>query len=81
MYYPECRFRVVDKLEKIMTRQILIDSIGFCGYHEDKKRYTRLIIENRISLPIAQEAYRQGIAKKRAGWKCECFECKKLSNL
>lgn len=60
-----------------MKRQTVIDLIGVAGYHNDKSRYTRLLIENRISLANAQKAYSDGIKAKEAGVKCACYDCNK----
>lgn len=60
-----------------MKRADALTHIRIAGFHGDKKAFTRLYVENRVSYPAAQEAYRQGIRQKEAGVRCDCFECKK----
>ena len=59
-----------------MKRHTIIDMIGFAGYHNDRKAYTRLFIENRINNITASNAYRYGELAREKGLKCECYECK-----
>ena len=47
------------------------------GYHEDKQRFTRLVIERRCaSYQALNEAWRIGVKQKQAGMKCSCYSCK-----
>jgi len=48
-----------------MTRKELIICLKACGAQNDKTRFTRLYIENRISLSIANQAWRDGLALRR----------------
>ena len=59
-----------------MTRKDVLTSIRIAGYHGDQRRFTRLLIENRISANAAGAAYRQGEKQKQGGMKCACFFCK-----
>ncbi len=59
-----------------MKREVLTTLIRVAGYHDDRATFTRLYIENRISKPKADEAYRSGRQAKAAGVRCDCHECK-----
>jgi hypothetical protein len=48
----------------------------FAGYHGDASTWTRLYVEHRISLTVAREHYRKGIAAKDRGIPCNCTDCK-----
>lgn len=48
-----------------MTRKDLLICLKDCGAQNDKGRFTRLYIENRISLSVANQAWRDGLALRR----------------
>lgn len=62
-----------------MTRKDALLVCKVAGYHQDRATFTRVYIENRISRPAADEAWRSGMAAKRAGIPCVCAECKAKS--
>jgi hypothetical protein len=45
------------------------------GYHDDKARFTRLVVESRVRRQLLDEAWRTGIKQKRGGMKCACLDC------
>lgn len=58
-----------------MKRNDLINAIKFAGYHSDARTFTRLTIENRISIIAAGQAYARGIEARKAGQRCGCGDC------
>ena len=46
--------------EKFTTRQKIMRAMKAAGASNDKQAFTRLYIENRISLQAANEAWREG---------------------
>jgi hypothetical protein len=59
-----------------MTRIQATTYLRIAGYHDDRAAFTRLYVENRISLPAAKEAYRSGQQAKKVGVRCDCNDCK-----
>lgn len=49
-----------------MKRNDLTNALKFAGYHADAKAFTRLTIENRISIIAAGQAYARGIEARKA---------------
>lgn len=60
-----------------MKRKDAIELIKFCGYHGDKARATRILIDARISMTAWQKAYRDGQRAKQLGIPCNCADCQK----
>jgi len=60
-----------------MTRKLVIAHIVYAGYHNDTGSMIQLYAENRISYPVAQEAFRKGQSLRKSGMKCTCAECQK----
>lgn len=58
-------------------RNDIIRQIRYAGYHEDRARFTRLYIENRISLTVAHREYNTGRRMRENGIPCGCAECQK----
>lgn len=63
-----------------MTRQpskraLALERLKYAGYHGDTAALVRLYVQNRISYPVAQEAYRRGQNAKIFGVKCTCSAC------
>lgn len=58
-----------------MKREYLLAYLRVAGYHEDRATFTRLYIENRISRPAAEDAFRAGRQAKVRGVRCDCHEC------
>lgn len=56
-------------------RQVAINGMRFAGYHDDKRAFTRLLIESRVSRAVANEAWQYGVAAKRNGMPCGCADC------
>jgi hypothetical protein len=57
-------------------KEITLASCKVAGYHNDMKSFTRVYVESRLSLVVAQEAYNQGIKLRESGMKCTCSKCK-----
>jgi hypothetical protein len=58
-----------------MKRADLLGALKFAGYHGDSAAWTRLTIENRISITAAGQAYARGIEARKAGMACGCSDC------
>ncbi len=58
-----------------MKRNDLLGLLKYAGYHADRAGWTRLTIENRISIVTAGQAYARGIEARQAGVKCGCVDC------
>jgi len=58
-------------------RENVLGWIRIAGYHDDKRRFTRLLIENRISRKAADEAWQQGQKQRVNGVPCGCYDCNK----
>lgn len=58
-----------------MKRKDLTALLTFAGYHADSSAFTRLLVENRISIAAAREHYSAGASARRAGVRCGCSEC------
>jgi hypothetical protein len=59
-----------------MKREHVITALRVAGYHADTARFTRLLIEERISKPAAKEAYAAGQRARAQGVRCDCHDCK-----
>jgi hypothetical protein len=59
-----------------MTRKDALVALQVAGYHADRKTFARIYVENRISLTVAQEAWKQGERQKQKGMPCRCVTCK-----
>lgn len=58
-----------------MKRKDLLAHLRVAGYHADTHAFTRLTVENRISIPAAREAYMVGVGQ-RGVTRCDCAACK-----
>jgi hypothetical protein len=58
-------------------RENVLSWMRIAGYHDDKRRFTRLLIENRISRKAADEAWQQGRRQYASGVPCACYDCNK----
>ena len=59
-----------------MTRKQAIALLRVAGYHDDRRAFTRLYVEHRISFTAAQDAFKAGARARGAGVPCACPECK-----
>jgi hypothetical protein len=57
-------------------RESAIVRAKVAGYHEDRRAFTRLVIESRVNRKAMLDAWRLGIAARANGIKCDCYECK-----
>ena len=57
-------------------KEMVLAQLRIAGYHEDKKEFTKVYIDNKISMLLATEAYNSGIKLKQKGMKCTCSKCK-----
>ncbi len=69
------RYRGVDEVK----RSIAIALIRTAGYHNDSATFTRLYVENRISLKVAKRAFAEGRKLKAGGVGCTCLECQETT--
>jgi hypothetical protein len=58
-----------------MKRADALALISYAGYHNDSARMIRLYVENKISYPIAQKQFKEGVKMKANGIKCGCNLC------
>ncbi|VUZ24121.1 Uncharacterised protein [uncultured Comamonas sp.] len=56
-------------------REDTLAAMRIAGYHNDKAAFTRLLVENRIRLTVADEAWLTGRKQRANGMKCACYEC------
>lgn len=45
-------------------RQISLEYARIAGYHGDKAKFTRLLIESRVAAPAMHEAWRIGVRQR-----------------
>lgn len=43
-----------------MTRKLALDALRVAGFEHDRRAFTRLYIENRVSIQAAERAFREG---------------------
>lgn len=60
-----------------MKRKDALAYMRIAGYHDDKARFTQLYMEHRISRPVADDAWREGVRAKANGMRCSCSDCNK----
>ena len=58
-------------------RDIDIGTARIAGYHDDKRRFTRLVVESRVRRAVLDEAWREGLLQRESGMRCDCYYCKK----
>lgn len=58
-------------------RDTALTCAKIAGYHDDRKTFTRLLIECRVNSPAMHEAFRVGQQAKSIGIKCNCRDCRK----
>jgi len=58
-----------------MTRKNALTVLRIAGYHEDMRTFTRVYVENRVSLQVARREYAAGQQAKANGIACHCHEC------
>ncbi len=62
-----------------MKRADLLVLLKFAGYHGDQAGWTRLVVENRIRITVAGQAYSRGIESRKSGVACGCTDCKAVA--
>lgn len=60
-----------------MKRPDALVLMRVAGYHGDRRRFTQLYIENRVSIEAARAEYERGEKMKAAGVPCTCSDCTK----
>lgn len=63
-----------------MKRSDVTSYLRIAGYHNDQRAFTRLYIENSISLAAAKEAFASGERARAVGVKCTCVDCTERTN-
>ena len=58
-----------------MDRKTLLVRLRVAGYHEDRRDWTRLYVEGRVSFHVARQEWDRGQAMRSAGVRCTCREC------
>lgn len=56
-------------------RELAISIARVAGYHDDKARFTRLVVEARVARKHLDDAWRIGVQQKRNGMPCTCARC------
>jgi hypothetical protein len=56
-------------------REISIKQAEMAGYHSDRARWTRLLVECRVNRTTLNNAWLRGATMKNLGVKCTCFQC------
>lgn len=62
-----------------MSRQQAITNLRVAGFHNDKGQFVRLYVENRVSIHVANAAFREGRQMRENGQRCGCYDCQKLA--
>lgn len=57
-------------------RGMQLANMRVAGYHDDRKAFTRLLIETRINRAEADAAFARGQEQRASGMGCTCFHCK-----
>lgn len=60
-----------------MKRKQALNVIKYAGYHKDYELAMRTKVENRISLQVYNDKFREGMKAKENGIKCNCYFCNK----
>jgi hypothetical protein len=63
---------------RITKRQVWIVSAESAGYHSDSRSFTRLLIEARVNRETLNQAWFRGQAKRQAGVRCTCLDCREI---
>lgn len=56
-------------------RDIDIGAARIAGYHDDRRRFARLVVESRVSRAVLDEAWRKGRRQRELGMPCDCYSC------
>lgn len=62
-----------------MKRNLVLAALRVAGYHNDQQARVRLLVENRVSLVSANEAWRVGVKARENGVRCSCPRCSSTS--
>lgn len=57
-------------------RAAALGEARLAGYHEDRRQFTRLVVESGVGYSSLAAAWAQGQRAKAAGVPCGCSECK-----
>lgn len=57
-------------------RTVMLTKLRVAGFHDDRATFTRVYVEERISLAVAREQFAIGRQQRAAGVRCDCYECK-----
>lgn len=60
-----------------MKKEHLLARLRIAGYHNDTRDFTRLYLEGRVSLRVAQTEFATGVKLRESGMRCTCYECTK----
>lgn len=56
-------------------RELDLGIARVAGYHDDKRRFTRLVVESRVRRQLIDEAWRTGVDQRLGGMRCNCPDC------
>lgn len=60
-------------------RELDLGIARIAGYHDDKGRFTRLVVESRVRQQLLDEAWRTGVRQRQAGMLCSCPDCRRAA--
>ena len=58
-----------------MKRKDALILMRAAGFHQDRRTFTRVCIEARVSYTKATEEYQKGDQMRKDGVKCSCNDC------
>jgi hypothetical protein len=64
-----------------VKRKDALAALRVAGYHNDQAARVRLLVENRVSLISANEAWVAGVRARAAGVPCSCSRCSATSTV
>lgn len=65
------------KESEMNKRENALAWMRIAGYHDDRRKFTRLLIENRVKKEDADAAFATGQRLKAGGMACACPDCKR----
>lgn len=65
---------------RMSRRELDLAIARIAGYHDDSRRFTRLVVESRVRRQLLDAAWRTGVDQKRHGMPCSCPDCKRAAS-
>lgn len=67
-------------MAKMSKRDLALSHMRVAGYHDNRVAFTRLYLESKISLQVANDAWNTGKKQKKSGMPCSCVSCQNGAN-